>query len=213
MIYRTCVLGGVSAGVALSAFYASRAGLTPALWIAAAALTICVSLLLAIATKVLFGRETFSFLHYQIAAIATIAIVLPIRGGLDLLALALAVAQSIGRLGCADAGCCHGRPWRFGIRYDDQHVAARWAGVRLFPVQWLESALLAVIAIVTAALIGRTGAAFAFYASAYAAVRFGLEYLRGDARRHFLSLSEAQWICLAMLASGLAIVIRAEAAR
>lgn len=189
MIYRTCVFTGVTAGVATAAFYASRAGLTPLLWIATAALTICVALLLAIATKVLTGYETFSFLHYQLAAIATVAIVIPIRGALDLLALALAIAQSIGRIGCFAAGCCHGRPWRFGIRY----------GVPLFPVQWLESALLAVIAIVTATLIGRTGAAFAFYATAYAAVRFGLELLRGDARRHLFSLSEAQWICLGIV--------------
>ena len=221
MIYRTCVFAGVITGLALSAAYASRAGLTPALWIAAAALAICVALLLAVATKVLFGRETFSFLHYQIAAIATVAIFVPIRGALDLLALALAVTQSIGRIGCAAAGCCHGRPSRFGIRYDDAHVPSHWAGVRLFPVQWVESAFLAAIAIVTATLIGRTGAALAFYASAYAAVRFALEILRGDARRHLFSLSEAQWICLgiilwqrnwivagAMLACGAAIVIR-----
>ncbi|HEY2325608.1 MAG TPA: prolipoprotein diacylglyceryl transferase family protein [Thermoanaerobaculia bacterium] len=212
MIYRTCLFTGVIGGVAASAFFATRAELTIPLWIATAALTICVSLLLAIATKVLLGYETFSFLHYQIAAIATVAIVVPIRGALDLLALALAITQSVGRIGCAGAGCCRGRRWRYGI----------------FPVQILESALLAVIAIITATLIGRTGAAFAFYASAYAAVRFGLEMLRGDSRRHLFSLSEAQWICLgfalwqhnwilaaAMVACGAAIVIRgrAEAAR
>lgn len=192
MIYRTCVLGGVVCGVAIATPFASRVGLTPLLWIACAALSICVALALAAITKVVFGNETFSFLHYQIAAIGATALALP--QALDLIALALAVTQCIGRIGCLHAGCCHGRPARFGIRYREGDVPAHWAGARVIPVQALESIALAIIAIVTARFIGH--GAIVIYALSYACVRFTTELLRGDARRHFLRLSEAQWICV-----------------
>jgi hypothetical protein len=192
MIYRTCVLGGVVCGVAIATPFATHAGITIALWIACAALAICVALALAAITKVLFAYETFSFLHYQLAAIGVTALVLP--QALDLIALALAVTQCIGRIGCLYAGCCHGRPARFGIRYREREVAAHWVGARVIPVQLIESIALAIIAVVTALRIGN--GALATYALSYACVRFTTELLRGDARRHFLRLSEAQWICV-----------------
>jgi prolipoprotein diacylglyceryltransferase len=192
MIYRICVFGGVIAGVSIATPFASRVDLTPPLWIAVAVLAICVALALAAITKVLFAHETFSFLHYQIASIAVTALVLP--QALDLLALALAITQAVGRIGCLRAGCCHGRPSRFGIRYRDE-VAPHWSGARVLPVQALESIALVVIAIVTARAIGN--GALLVYALSYACVRFATELLRGDRRRHFLRLSEAQWICVA----------------
>jgi len=202
MIYRTCVLGGVSIGILIAALFASRAGLTPQLWIAIVAFGVAVALFLAAVTKVVFGTETFSFLHYQLGALASTSALLaamkgPVLPALDLLALTLAIGQGIGRIGCANAGCCHGRPFRIGIRYDRNHVAEHWSGARLFPVQWIESVVLIVIAIAVAMTIGRApGAAFVLYATSYAAARFTIEMFRGDARRHFLGLSEAQWICL-----------------
>lgn len=202
MIYRTCVLGGVSTGILLAALLASRAGLTPQLWVAIVAFGVAVALFLAAVTKVVFGTESFSFLHYQLAALASTSFLLaamkgPVLPALDLLALTLAVAQAIGRIGCASAGCCHGRPFRIGIRYDRDRVAEHWSGARLFPVQWIESGALFVIAMAVATTIGRPpGTAFVLYATSYAAARFTLEMFRGDARRHFLGLSEAQWICL-----------------
>jgi len=195
MTYRHFVFGGVIAGVLIATPFAPRTGITPLLWIVCAALAICVALALAAITKVLFARETFSFLHYQVAAIAVTALALP--QALDLIALALAVTQCIGRIGCLHAGCCHGRPARFGIRYGEGEVAAHWEGARVIPVQALESIALAIIAIVTARSIGN--GAIVVYAISYACVRFATELLRGDARRHFLRLSEAQWICVATM--------------
>jgi prolipoprotein diacylglyceryltransferase len=203
VIYRACVLGGVSAGILVSALFASRAGLTPSLWIAVAAFGVAIALFFAAITKVLFGKETFSFLHYQLMALASTSALLaamgaPILPALDLLALTLAMAQGFGRIGCATAGCCHGRPFRIGIRYDRERVAEHWSGARLFPVQWIESLVLFGIAIAVGLTIGdEPGSAFALYATSYAAARFMLEILRGDRRRHLLQLSEAQWICLA----------------
>lgn len=193
-VYRTCVFGGVIAGTVLALPFASRAGLTPLLWIAAATFAICVALALAAITKVLFARETFTFLHYQLATIAATYLMLP--AALDLLALMLAIAQAMGRIGCARVGCCHGRPARFGVRYGRGQVAEHWIGARVIPVQYLESFALFVIAIFTARAIGTPGAALTTYALSYACVRFATELLRGDPRRRFGRLSEAQWICV-----------------
>jgi len=172
LTYRTCVLGGCSIAIAVATLFATRAGLTPLLWIAVAAFAVSVAFVLAIATKVLFGVESFSFLHYQIAAIVATAVIA--RDALNLLALTLAIAQAFGRIGCANAGCCHGRG--------------------RFPLQRVESALLFAIAAICAMRIDR---AFVIYTLAYAATRFALEYLRGDRRRSFRGVSEAQWICVA----------------
>ncbi len=200
--YRFCVLGGVSLGIAVSTYFAPRAGLTTLLWIAVVSFAVAIALFLAAITKVVFGTESFSFLHYQLAALASTSALLaamhaPLLPALDLLALTLAIAQALGRIGCAGAGCCHGRPFRIGIRYDNSHVAEHWSGARLFPVQWIESCALFVIAIAIALTIGSApGTAFVLYATSYAIARFTLELFRGDVRPHRAGLSEAQWICL-----------------
>jgi prolipoprotein diacylglyceryltransferase len=207
MIYRTCVLGGVAVGIVIATFFATPAGLTPLLWIAIASFAVAVALFFAAVTKVIFGVETFSFLHYQVGALAATGGLLaatdgPVLPALDLLALTLAIAQAVGRIGCASAGCCHGRPFRVGIRYGRDRVAEHWAGARLFPVQWIESSALFVIAVAVASAIDvAPGKAFVLYATLYAAVRFTLELFRGDVRRHFGELSEAQWICVATASS------------
>ncbi|HEX2832561.1 MAG TPA: prolipoprotein diacylglyceryl transferase family protein [Thermoanaerobaculia bacterium] len=195
MSYRTAVFGGVIAGVSAAAFFAESL----LLWIAIAAFAIAMALLLAALTKVLFGIERFSFLHYQAATLASTAALLsamhaPVLPAMELLALALAIAQGIGRIGCAYAGCCHGRPFRVGLRYERGRVAAHFAGARLVPVQWLESVALLLLATAVALTIGR--GAFVVYVSSYAVLRFALELLRGDRRPHFAGLSEAQWICV-----------------
>jgi prolipoprotein diacylglyceryltransferase len=194
MIYRACVFGGVLSGIAIAAFFAESV----LLWIAVAAFAVSMALLLAALTKVVFGVERFSFLHYQVATLASTAALLaalraPVLPALDLLALALAISQGVGRIGCAFAGCCHGRPFRAGIRYERGRVAEHFANARLFPVQLVEATLLLALAVIVAMNIGR--GAFVLYVSSYAAMRFALELLRGDRRPQFAGLSEAQWIC------------------
>jgi prolipoprotein diacylglyceryltransferase len=202
--YRTCVLGGCATGIAVATLFATRAGLTPLLWLAVAAFAVSVALFLAAMTKVLFGVESFSFLHYQLATVA--ATLLVFAPALDLLALALTIAQAIGRLGCASAGCCHGRVGRFRVQY-------------------VESAALFAIAAVMVGAYGTYGtygsyssysshsSQFLFYVLAYAATRFVLELYRTDERRHWRGVSEAQWICVltsiaaAAWQQGLAIVV------
>jgi hypothetical protein len=102
-------------------------------------------------------------------------------------------------------GCCHGRPHRWGVRYDARHAEAglthALVGVRLFPVQLLEAALALLIVSTGAVLVAAgaaPGAAFTWYVSAYAVARFFLELARGDAERpSLLGFSQPQWLSLA----------------
>lgn len=133
---------------------------------------------------------------------------------LDVAAVALALAQLLGRVGCARVGCCHGRPSRWGHRYGPAHVRfgfpVRLVGVRLLPVQLAEAAWCAVLAVAGAWLVLRgapPGSAFLTHAVGYGAGRFGFELLRGDAeRRWWGGLSQAQWTAAAIAAGTLALM-------
>ncbi|MCA9774918.1 MAG: prolipoprotein diacylglyceryl transferase, partial [Myxococcales bacterium] len=174
----------------------------------------------------------------MIGAFAAIAVLLRIRRApmlpyLDALAPAFGVGIALARVGCFLNGCDYGLrtslPWsvRFPAGsgpFRDQ-VAARAidAGAALsapvHPTQ-LYHALsgLAVFAISTWALRRphRRGAVFALAAGAYAAMRFGIEFLRGDVDRGlYAGLSTSQWIGLGVLAllATLAFVRSRHAAR
>jgi prolipoprotein diacylglyceryltransferase len=161
---------------------------------------------LAVATEILVGREVYTFYHYQLAVLAAAGGVLAIVGRpvlpvLDAIGLALGLVQAFGRLGCFMAGCCHGRPSRWGVRYGRTHAdhgfARELVDVRLFPIQALESLCLFALAAGGAALVlshAPAGVALATYLVGYAGLRFGLEFVRGDAARRYLrGFSEAQW--------------------
>ena len=97
----------------------------------------------------------------------------------DFFAPILALAHAVGRVGCFFNGCCH------GLHY---------------PVQLFESALLVALSLFlffksrSSAVVGEI---FGFYLIGYAAIRFGLEFLRADQTAYF-SLTIPQWISLAI---------------
>lgn len=128
---------------------------------------------------------------------------------LDIEILGIGLLLATARLGCLSVGCCHGRPSRWGMLYGPEQVQTgfpSWlAGVRLFPIQAVES--LWVFGIVAAGTIwiwreSVPGSVFAFYIVAYAAGRFFLEFFRGDeGRRYLLGFSEAQWTSVVLVAA------------
>jgi prolipoprotein diacylglyceryltransferase len=200
----------VAAGLALTAA-AGRSLAVTAVLALACALTFALQTL---ARTVLTGEERLVYYHHEIACVAVCALVLrvlgePVAAYLDIAIAGVGICLAAGRLGCFAAGCCHGRPCAFGVRYGAEHVAnglsARWQGVRLFPVQLLEAVAAAAIvaACCVLALAGvRAGAALALYAVAYGAVRFALEFARGDAGRGRLAgLTQPQWLSLASIAA------------
>lgn len=129
----------------------------------------------------------------------------------DVLAPGVVLGQSIGRLGCFNAGCDYGTPTqvRWGVVFTSafaHEVSGVPLGIRLHPTQLYES-------FATFLIFGillwqfprrrREGSIFLAYVGLYAGARFFLEYLRGDADRGFVFhhlLSTSQFIALLALA-------------
>ncbi len=160
-------------------------------------------------TKIIVGDELIIYYHHEIAVIVMVTVFLRVIGQpalpyLDVVLLGVGLFLAFGRVGCLMAGCCHGRPWRWGVTYGHEHVDEGFpehlAGVRLFPIQVIESAfaLAVVVAGIVAILEGYPpGTAFTLYVLVYAAGRFCFEFVRGDAGRPCLwGFSEAQWTSL-----------------
>lgn len=110
--------------------------------------------------------------------------------------------HAIGRIGCLLAGCC------YGFRYDGIFSVRLIDSVtgevgNFFPVQIVEAVLDIVIMFILLKLSskGRQGyTLLSIYLVLYAVMRFGLEFLRGDAiRGSYLFLSTSQWISVAII--------------
>ncbi len=166
---------------------------------------------LVMATKTVTGEEQITYYHHEIAVMAMVTLFLrlthqPLLPYLDVAILGIGSFLAFGRIGCLLVGCCHGRPWRWGVCYNSEHAAAGFApcyvGVPLFPVQALESLwALCIVAVGTTMILrgGVSGSALTWYVIAYGAARFCLEFLRGDGRPYLLGFSEAQWISLILM--------------
>ena len=139
----------------------------------------------------------------------------PLRAA-DLFAPALALGHAFGRVGCFLAGCCHGSPTScpVSVVFTDpaSEVNPLYLGVPLHPTQLYESAgNLLIFWLLHRALARRyrPGAVLALYAALYSALRFSVEFLRGDDRGavHF-GLSPAQLISAAVFAAAGALFYR-----
>jgi len=114
---------------------------------------------------------------------------------LDLIAPFVALAQSIGRIGCFLNGCCFGRPSVFGI-YFPVHEDI------LIPTQLYSSLGLLVIFILLRFLQERPhkeGQILFAYLFLYSLKRFFIEFLRIDNPRIILGLTLFQVMSLAVL--------------
>lgn len=118
--------------------------------------------------------------------------------------------HAFGRIGCFMAGCCHGIEYDgvFSVTYT--HSPAAPNGISLLPVQLFEAAgnfllcIILVILFVRDTKVSLSG----IYLSVYGAMRFSLEFFRGDAARgSFLSLSTSQWFSIIVLAAGIWLIV------
>lgn len=207
--FQACGLAGFLCAFALSFALAYRLHLD--LWlvaaIAAGAIVTCLGV--ALGTKVATGEESLTYYHHH-AAVAAVAAAVPYATGqpvlpyLDVAMLGLGTFLACGRVGCLLVGCCHGRPHHTGVRYPDMHADEGFprslVGVRLGPVQLIESVFVSAVVASGCALAlngAPAGTAFAWYVLAYSFGRFCIEFLRGDSvRRHFGRFSEPQWTSL-----------------
>ena len=112
----------------------------------------------------------------------------------DLITPYVALAQSLGRIGCFLNGCCfgieapHGYP--FGVIFPDSHIPRH-------PTQGYASLLLLSIFVILRAWQERRhfrGEIFLGYCVLYSSKRFALEFLRGDNAKAIAGLTISQAI-------------------
>lgn len=122
----------------------------------------------------------------------------PVWGFGDFVVTGLPLGHAIGRFGCFLNGCCYGKitdlPWRIYLHEVYRH-----------PTQLYETGFnLALYGVLVWYFFRkkRDGTVFALYLVAYAVGRFLLEFLRGDDREHWLGLSVAQDISIALFVAG-----------
>jgi phosphatidylglycerol:prolipoprotein diacylglycerol transferase len=144
---------------------------------------------------------------------------LPLWKMFDVYAPAIALGQSIGRVGCFSAGCDYGVPshsfWAITFTSEFAHqMTGVPLGVPLFPWQPVASVIMLCI---FGILIwryrhkSRDGEIFLLYLVLYAVARFLLEFLRGDPDRGFVFdhlLSTSQFIALLALVTAVVLAIR-----
>ncbi len=219
--FQLCGVTGLLAGSTLACLIAEKTGFEAGIVLLLAILSLLVFLLLAYSAKWSSGRESLSYYPVESAAMLLAVPLLfsldrPPLPYLDLLAIGLAGTYALIRLGCHHAGCCHGKVARRGVCYGLAHVAegfsAAYAGLPLFPVQAIESLIVATLSVVCSYLflLGTlpSGSVLCVWLGAYAVARFCLELQRADAETPFwLFIAKAQWSALArgLFAAGFAV--------
>jgi hypothetical protein len=211
--FKVCGYIGTSLAVVLAIASAFHLGLS--LWMMAGIglVAMLTFLALAMATKIIVGEERLIFYHDFIAVVTVTSILLwllghPILPYLDLTVLGIGAFLACGRVGCLMVGCCHGRPSRFGVCYRQEHVAAgftpHFVGVRLFPIQAVESLWVFCIVLVGGVLIWRgyaPGEATSWFVVTYCPARFFFEFARWrPSRDYFRGLTQPQWTSLILMA-------------
>lgn len=203
---------GITAGFALFVGLGMRSGVPLATLTAISVIAVATLVGLGLLRKWGYGAEFYVLFEDTLAVLAACGLVAwaigaPVWTVLDLLMLGLGVFLVFGRLGCLACGCCHGRPSSVGIRYPDGVVEDELVGIRLFPVQLVEAAWIAVVTVAAGAVLlagpppGRT---LWFWLIAYGAGRFVMEFARGDLGRPSVGpLSEAQWLAVLLLFGGI----------
>jgi Prolipoprotein diacylglyceryl transferase len=167
---------------------------------------------LAMITKIVLGEERLIYYHHEIAIVVVVTLVLwllhqPILPYLDVTIIGIGTFLAFGRIGCLMVGCCHGRPHRFGVCYREEHAHAGftsyYVGVRLFPIQVVESLWVAGIVMAGVAIILQhypAGTALAWYIISYDIGRFFFEFMRGDpSRLYWRGFSEGQWTSVMLM--------------
>ena len=127
---------------------------------------------------------------------------LPLAEFADIIAPAIALFHTFGRIGCFFGGCCYGIESSLGITYCYNPIAAA-NGVPRLPIQLIEAAFNLGLFFVLNGLLKKRrlrGRLLYVYLLSYAAARFVFEFFRGDEYRGFIwGISTSQLISLLIL--------------
>ncbi|MGH9629761.1 MAG: prolipoprotein diacylglyceryl transferase [Bryobacteraceae bacterium] len=148
----------------------------------------------------LFGATIAAFLYARIREVPFLKLA-------DLYAPAIPIGSAIGRIGCGLAGMDYGTPTSlpWGVVYTHPASYAPTLDVPRHPTQFYELAGDLLIAFGLLRLREKLpeGALFLTYLIAFAILRFGLFFLRGDVPVVALGLKNGHWTALAILAVAL----------
>ncbi len=127
------------------------------------------------------------------------------ENALDLYAVATPLFHTFGRIGCFFGGCCFGKESDWGFLVRENRYYPEMVGVVRIPVQLIESGcnLLLFVCLFVLFLKRKAERELLWvYLTAYLAIRFTLEFFRGDAIRGVrFGLSTSQWISIALFAA------------
>lgn len=134
---------------------------------------------------------------------------LPFWQIMDIIAPALALAQSIGRIGCFMAGCCYGAPTDlpWGVKFSSPNSLAP-IGECLHPTQLYHSLSNLVLFVILYYILKKkrafTGQTFCLYLCLYPLFRFITEFFRGDSRVYLMDhINLTQGLSIVIFISGL----------
>jgi Prolipoprotein diacylglyceryl transferase len=210
--FRVCGVMGLGLAILIAMILVIYSGLSPLVMAGLVVAAVSVFFGLVMATKIITGEEKIIYYHHEIAVMVVAALFLwlmrqPILPFLDITILGIGTGLFCGRIGCLMVGCCHGRPYHWGVCYRPEHAEAGFTpylvGVRLFPIQAVESLWVFCIVVLGITLILRgwpPGTALAWYVVAYDTGRFCFEFVRGDPDRPYLwGFSQPQWISVVLM--------------
>jgi len=127
----------------------------------------------------------------------------PVLPFFDLIAIYTPLLQSIARIGCFLAGCCHGAPTNgsWGYTYTDPASAAP-IGIPLYPTQIYSAVALFIIFILLYGVFQyrcrKPGQLTALYLMLASVERFAIDFLRGDRTMVTSLLSVSQITAIAL---------------
>ncbi len=132
---------------------------------------------------------------------------LPAMQMLDIIAISGTIVHFFGRLGCFNAGCCHGTPYDgiFSVIFTDPVCMAKPLGTPLHPTQLYSAFSILTIFVVLIILKNRKkfhGQIFLTYVILYAIARGIIEMFRGDYARGYIIenlLTHSQLISIILL--------------
>ena len=131
----------------------------------------------------------------------------------DLFVCAVPLFHVFGRVGCFLGGCCYGLPCRWGFTAVGNSLVPELNGVCRFPIQLAEAGCELCLFLLLLSFFRKgkcSGRLVVCYLLGYAPLRFGLEFLRGDAvRGFFFNLSTSQWLSILLFCTALWIFCRA----